>query len=108
MKVFPIKRILKNARFKRGCRAALSGLLAPVLVFTLIMAGRIDVEATTQQQIDQAQAEKEALEAQQQANQDALDDLKTEQGELQVRVNELNGQLTEIGDNLQTLEQPRG
>lgn len=101
----PINRILKNAKVRRGCRATVSGLLAPVLALTLVLAGRSVVNATTQQQIDQAQAEKEALEAQQQANQDSLDDLKTEQGELQVKVNELNGRLEEIGDNLQSLEQ---
>lgn len=101
----PINRILKNAKVRRGCRASVSGLLAPVLALTLVLAGRSVVNATTQQQIDQAQAEKEALEAQQQANQDSLDDLKTEQGELQVKVNELNGRLEEIGDNLQSLEQ---
>ena len=101
----PINRILKSARIRRGFRAALSGLLAPVLALTLVLAGRSVVNATTQQQIDQAQAEKEALEAQQQANQDNLNDLKTEQGELQVKVNELNGRLEEIGDNLESLEQ---
>ncbi len=101
----PINRILKNAKVRRGCRATVSGLLAPVLALTLVLAGRSVVNATTQRQIDQAQAEKEALEAQQQANQDSLDDLKTEQGELQVKVNELNGRLEEIGDNLQSLEQ---
>ena len=90
---------------KRGCRAALSGLLAPVLALSLILADRSVINATTQQQIDQAQQEKDELEAQQQANQDNLNDLKTEQGELQVRVGELNGRLEEIGDNLQTLEQ---
>ena len=105
MKALPINRILKSTKFRRGCRAALSGMLAPVLAFTLVVAGRIEVNATTQQQIDQAQHEKEELEAQQQANQNALDDLRTEQGELQVKVNQLNGQLEEIGDNLQTLEQ---
>ena len=100
-----IPNIWKSAKVRRGCRAALSGLLAPVLALTLVLAGRSVVNATTQQQIDQAQAEKEALEAQQQANQDNLNDLKTEQGELQVKVNELNGRLEEIGDNLESLEQ---
>ncbi|MCR5620191.1 MAG: cell wall hydrolase [Lachnospiraceae bacterium] len=105
MNVLPTKRIFKSAKARRGCRAAISGMLAPVLALTLVLAGRFNVNATTQQQIDQAQHEKEELQAQQQANQNALDDLKTEQGELQVKVNELNGQLEEIGDNLQTLEQ---
>ena len=54
----PINRILKSARIRRGFRAALSGLLAPVLALTLVLAGRSVVNATTQQQIDQAQAEK--------------------------------------------------
>ena len=105
MKIFPANRIRLSGKFKRGCRAAMSGLLAPVLAVTLVLAGKFEVNATTQQQIDQAQHEKEDLEAQQQANQDNLDDLKTEQGELQVKVNELNGRLEEIGDNLQLLEQ---
>ena len=105
MSVLPTNRIFRSAKVRRGCRAALSGLLAPVLALTLGLAGRFNVNATTQQQIDQAQHEKEELQAQQQANQNALDGLKTEQSELQVRVNELNGQLEEIGDNLQTLEQ---
>ena len=105
IRFFPANRIRVSGKFRRGCRAAVSGLLAPVLAVTLVLAGKFEVNATTQQQIDQAQHEKEDLEAQQQANQDNLDDLKTEQGELQVKVNELNGRLEEIGDNLQLLEQ---
>ncbi len=85
-------------------RAALSGILTFSLVLTLVFFPHIESYATTQQQIDQAEHDKEQLEDQQQANEDALDYLRTEQGELMLRVTELNTELEDIGDNLAGLE----
>ncbi|MCR4792882.1 MAG: cell wall hydrolase [Lachnospiraceae bacterium] len=87
-----------------GFHIVLTGLITLALLVTLIQIPHFEAQATTQQQIDQAEQEKEELEAQQQANQNELDNLRTEQGELQTRVGELNGQLEEIGDNLADLE----
>ncbi len=98
------KSILRRLYRKSGFHIAITGLLTFALIGALVQIPYCETEATTQQQIDQVQHEKEDLEAQQQANEDALDAMRTEQGELQVRVNELNGQLEEIGDNLAELE----
>ena len=87
------KSILRRLYRKSGFHIAITGLLTFALIGALVQIPYCETEATTQQQIDQVQHEKDDLEAQQQANEDALDALRTEQGELQVRVNELNGQL---------------
>ncbi len=86
-------------------RIVVSGFVTLALLIVLIQIPYSESSATTQQQIDQAEREKDQLEAGQQANQNNLDDLRTEQGELMTRVTELNGQLETIGDNLQSLEQ---
>ena len=84
--------------------AIVSGVVTVALVSTLIFIPKGEVYATTQQQIDQAQAEKELLEAQQQANEQALNELRTQHGELMTRVGELSGELETISDNLTDLE----
>jgi spore germination cell wall hydrolase CwlJ-like protein len=98
----------KSITSRLGRRNALSisltGLLTAAMIAVLVQIPHLPAEATTQQQIDQAQQEKEQLEQQQNANENALDLLQTEQSELQVRVGELNSQLEEIGDNLADLE----
>ncbi len=86
-------------------RIITGGAVTLALVISLIQIPHSESHATTQQQIDQAEREKDELEAGQQANQNELDDLRTEQGELLTRVTELNGQLETIGDNLQSLEE---
>ena len=86
-------------------RIIVSGFVTLALLIVMIQIPYSESSATTQQQIDQAEREKDELEAGQQANQDNLNDLRTEQGELMTRVTELNGQLETIGDNLQSLEQ---
>ena len=82
----------------------ISGVLTLSLVAALIWFPELDAYATTQQQIDQAEQERQNLQNQQQANQNNLNGLRNEQSQLQQRVGELNGQLEEISDNLQTLE----
>ncbi|MCR5739509.1 MAG: hypothetical protein K6G43_06795, partial [Lachnospiraceae bacterium] len=105
-----MKKIARNKSItsRLGRRNALSisltGLLTAAMIAVLVQIPHLPAEATTQQQIDQAQQEKEELEQQQNANENALDLLQTEQSELQVRVGELNSQLEEIGDNLADLE----
>ena len=74
------------------------------LVLALLVVPEQRVYATTQQQIDQAQAEKELLEAQQRENEQALNELRTQHGELMTRVGELSGELENISDNLSDLE----
>ncbi len=86
-------------------RIITGGAVTLALVISLIQIPHSESHATTQQQIDQAEREKDELEAGQQANQNELDNLRTEQGELLTRVTELNGQLETIGDNLQSLEE---
>ncbi len=99
-----VRSILKKIYRRDGFHIAVTGLLTVALIAVLVQIPHYETEATTQQQIDQAQHEKDELEAGQQANEDMLDSLRTEQGELQTRVYELNGQLEEISDNLAELE----
>lgn len=82
----------------------ISGLLTAALVSALVFIPKGEVYATTQQQIDQAQAEKDLLEAQRLANEQALNELRTQHGELMTRVGELSGELENISDNLTALE----
>ena len=98
------KSILSMLGRRNAFSIALTGLLTVAMIVVLVQIPHYTAEATTQQQIDQAQQEKEQLEQQQNANENALDLLQTEQSELQVRVGELNSLLEEIGDNLAVLE----
>lgn len=90
------------------CRSAGNAIASCVttlaLVLALLVVPEQRVYATTQQQIDQAQAEKELLEAQQRENEQALNELRTQHGELMTRVGELSGELENISDNLSDLE----
>lgn len=81
-----------------------AAFLAFVLCACLIQLPSEKLSATTQEQINQAEREKQELENQQAANDQALQSLKNEQGELMTRVWELNDQLEVIGDNLEALE----
>ena len=97
-------RIFKLHRRRCAGHVFVSGVMTACLIGTLIFVPKAEVYATTQQQIDQAQAEKELLEAQQQANEQALNELRTQHGELMTRVGELSGELETISDNLTELE----
>ena len=104
-----MKRCGKNHIFKphrrgRAGHAFVSSILTAQLISALIFVPGSEIYATTQQQINQAQAEKELLEAQQQANEQALNELRTQHGELMTRVGELSGELETISDNLTELE----
>ena len=81
-----------------------SFFLALILAAVLVQIPSYKGNATTQQQINQAEKEKNELQQQQAANDQALQSLKSDKGELMTRVWELNDQLEEIGDNLETLE----
>ena len=95
-----ISLFLKKGLFRRIWSFFLALILAAVLVQIPSYKGN----ATTQQQINQAEKEKNELQQQQAANDQALQSLKSDKGELMTRVWELNDQLEEIGDNLETLE----
>ena len=97
-------KIFKLHRHGDAGHVFVSTVLTMALVAALVFVPKAEVEATTQQQIDQAQAEKELLEAQQQANEQALNELRTQHGELMTRVGELSGELETISDNLTALE----
>ena len=97
-------KIFKLHRHGDAGHVFVSAVLTMALVAALVFVPKAEVEATTQQQIDQAQAEKELLEAQQQANEQALNELRTQHGELMTRVGELSGELETISDNLTALE----
>ena len=97
-------KIFKLHRHGDAGHVFVSTVLTMTLVAALVFVPKAEVEATTQQQIDQAQAEKELLEAQQQANEQALNELRTQHGELMTRVGELSGELETISDNLTALE----
>ena len=104
-----MKRCGKNIIFKphrRGdaLHSLISGVVTAAMITALVFVPEGEVFATTQQQINQAQAEKELLEAQQQANEQALNELRTQHGELMTRVGELSGELETISDNLTELE----
>jgi peptidoglycan hydrolase CwlO-like protein len=101
---FRKKYILQVLGRRNALSIAVTGLLTLAMIAVLVQIPHYTAEATTQQQIDQAQQEKDDLEAAQHANEDALDILQTQQSELQVRVGELNTQLAQIGDNLADLE----
>lgn len=60
---------------------------------------------TTQQQIKDAQKEKDALEGKLDQTNDNLEDLKGEQNSLQGKLSTLNAQLKEVSNNLEILEQ---
>ena len=81
-----------------------SFFLALILAAVLVQIPSYKGNATTQQQINQAEKEKNELQQQQAANDQALQSLKSDKGELMTRVWELNDQLEEIGDNLEPLE----
>jgi len=89
---------------KRLFRRIWSFFLALILAAVLVQIPSYKGNATTQQQINQAEKEKNELQQQQAANDQALQSLKSDKGELMTRVWELNDQLEEIGDNLETLE----
>ncbi len=94
------------SRFSRKgmCRSLCCLFLSFVLVTAFVQFPCFVGSATTQQQINQAEKEKQELQAQQAANDQALQSLKNDQGELMTRVWELSDQLEVIGDNLETLE----
>lgn len=96
--------IFKPHRSGGAGHTFISGLLTAALVSALVFIPQGEVFATTQQQIDQAQAEKDLLEAQRLANEQALNELRTQHGELMTRVGELSGELENISDNLTALE----
>ena len=98
------KYILQLLGRRNALSIAVTGLLTLAMIAVLVQIPHYTAEAVTQQQIDQAQQEKEDLENAQHANEDALDILQTQQSELQVKVGELNTQLAQIGDNLADLE----
>ena len=98
------KNILQVLGRRNAFSIAVTGLLTLAMIAVLVQIPHYTAEAVTQQQIDQAQQEKDDLENAQHANEDALDILQTQQSELQVRVGELNTQLAQIGDNLADLE----
>ena len=97
-------RIFKLHRHGDVGHVFVSGVVTLALVTALLFVPKGEVYATTQQQIDQAQAEKELLEAQQRENEAALNELRTQHGELMTRVGELSGELEDISDNLSALE----
>lgn len=86
-------------------------LLAALLAITLLMRqspftpAALAVEAaSTWQQIDKVNREKDELENRLDAQQDDINGLKGEKKTLQGELNSLNGQLTEISERLQELE----
>ncbi len=97
-------RIFGLHRCERLGHAFVSCVTTVALVVALLVVPEQKIYATTQQQIDQAQAEKELLEAQQRENEQALNELRTQHGELMTRVGELSGELENISDNLSDLE----
>lgn len=79
-----------------------------VFLIVTLLAGLIPLQVyatTTQQQIKDAQKEKDALEGKLDQTNDNLEDLKGEQNSLQGKLSTLNAQLTEVSNNLEVLEQ---
>lgn len=97
-------KIFKLHRHGDAGHVIISTVMTAVLVAALTFVPKGEVYATTQQQINQTQAEKELLEAQQRENEAALNELRTQHGELMTRVGELSGELENISDNLALLE----
>lgn len=97
-------KIFKLHRHGDAGHVIISTVMTAALVAALTFVPKGEVYATTQQQINQTQAEKELLEAQQRENEAALNELRTQHGELMTRVGELSGELENISDNLALLE----
>lgn len=79
-----------------------------VFLIVTLLAGLIPLQVyatTTQQQIKDAQKEKDALEGKLDQTNDNLEDLKGEQNSLQGKLSTLNAQLKEVSNNLEVLEQ---
>jgi len=79
---------------------------AVVLILVLLVCAvpSIAYATSTQEQLDQAQKEKEELQEQINENQENLEGLKEERNNLQGELNTLNLNLTEISENLEELE----
>ena len=79
---------------------------AVVLILVLLVCAvpSIAYATSTQEQLDQAQKEKEELQEQINENQENLEGLKEERKNLQGELNTLNLNLTEISENLEELE----
>lgn len=82
-----------------------------VLCMIALLAGMLPSDrktasaATTAEQIQQAEQEKDELQNQLDQTQDALEDLKGEHNSLQGELNNLNTQLSQVSSNLESLEQ---
>lgn len=90
------------------CRNRVAVFLTMTILVSALTAAtdEIVVEATsTQQQIDQTQQEKDALEGRLEEANENLDNLKETQKSLKGELNNLNAQLTQISENLEALEQ---
>ncbi len=90
------------------CRSRVAVLLAMAIMVSALTAStdKTVVRATTtQQQIDQAQKDKDALEGKLDETKDNLDTLRDTHSSLKGELNHLNEQLSEVSSNLEDLEQ---